>query len=284
MSTRTRIFCLAVGVVTSTLAGVGLQAARAAQAGGAPRAEDVASFRAQIEPHFLRPRGGNSPGYAACVMCHTWQVRPVRFGLETPASDAGWSEAQSRTNFEMITQLINTADPENSRLLRKPLAPQAGGVGHTGGTFWTSTEDPEYQQMLAWIKSLPRERYAQKAQPELDFAFFRACVQPVFRNPREGQIRCSNCHGGGQMGFAPVPGEGRSEWNDEEAKRAFQVVSRLIIPGSPDSSRFLHKPLHPDGGGSYAHNGVRRWSNKKDPEWQMLASWVRGERKGNSCS
>jgi hypothetical protein len=217
-------------------------------------------------------------------MCHTWQVRPVRFALQTPTSDAGWTEQQSRQNFEMITQLINTADPENSRLLRKPLAPQAGGLGHTGGTFWTSKDDPEYQQMLAWIKSLPAERYAQKTQPELDFAFFRSCVQPVFRNPREGQIRCSNCHGGGQMGFAPVPAEGRGEWNDEEAKRAFQVISRLIIPGNPDQSRFLHKPLHPDGGGSYAHNGVRRWQNKKDPEWQMLASWVRGDRKGNSCS
>jgi hypothetical protein len=284
MSTRKQVFCLAVGLATLTLAGAGVQAARAQQAPGAHRPEDVTSFRTNIEPHFLRPRGGNSPGYAACVMCHTWQVRPVRFALETPATDAGWTEAQSRTNFEMITQLINTADPENSRLLLKPLAPQAGGLGHTGGTFWTSRDDPEYQQMLAWIKSLPRDRYAQKAQAALDFEFFRSCVQPIFRNPREGQIRCSNCHGAGQMGFAPVPAEGRTAWNDDEAKRAFQVISRLIIPGNPDQSRFLHKPLHPDGGGSYAHNGVRRWPNKKDPEWQMLASWVRGERTGNSCS
>jgi hypothetical protein len=49
-------------------------------------------------------------------------------------------------------------------------------------------------------------------------------------------------------------------------------------------SRFLLKPLHPDGGGSYAHNGVRRWQSRDDPEWQMLAAWVRGERKGSSCS
>jgi hypothetical protein len=56
------------------------------------------------------------------------------------------------------------------------------------------------------------------------------------------------------------------------------------MPGNPIESRFLLKPLHPDGGGSYAHNGVRRWQSRDDPEWQMLASWVRGEKKGNSCS
>ena len=86
------------------------------------------------------------------------------------------------------------------------------------------------------------------------------------------------------MGFAPLPGEGRKEWNEKEAQEAFRVIARLIVPGNPVQSRFLLKPLHPDGGGSYAHNGVRRWQNRDDPEWQMLAAWVRGERKGSSCS
>jgi hypothetical protein len=62
------------------------------------------------------------------------------------------------------------------------------------------------------------------------------------------------------------------------------VMARLVVPGDPIQSRFLLKPLHPDGGGSYAHNGVRRWQTRDDPEWQMIASWVRGEKKGNSCS
>lgn len=283
MTMTTRVFVLSVALAAVTLAGAGLQA-RAGQAAGAHRPADVQSFRKTIEPIFMKARGGTSPGFAACVMCHTWQVKPVRFSLETPATDAGWTEEQSRRNFEMITQLINTKEPENSRLLRKPLAPASGGLGHTGGIFFKSREDAEYQQILSWIKSLPPDRYVPAPQPELDFTFFRSCVQRVFQNPREGHIRCSNCHGAGQMGFAPVPAEGRPSWNDEEAKRAFAVINRLVIPGDPDHSRFLHKPLHPDAGGSYAHNGVRRWPNKNDPEWQMLASWVRGEKKGDTCS
>ena len=254
-----------------------------ASAGAPPRAVDVESFRKTIEPIFMKDRGGTMPGYAACVMCHTWQTS-VRFDLETPATDAGWTPEQSRMNFEMITQLVNTRSPENSYLLAKPLEPKAGGLGHTGGTYWTSRSDPEYQAVLAWIKSLPADRYVPPPAPPVDFEFFRACVQNVFATPREGHIRCSNCHGGGQIGFAPVPGEGRSQWSEEEARQAFRVIARLIVAGNPVQSRFLLKPLHPDGGGSYAHNGPRRWQTRDDPEWQMLAAWVRGDRKGSSCS
>ena len=94
-------------------------------------------------------------------MCHTWQTS-LRFDLETPATDAGWTAEQSRTNFEMITQLINTRSPETSYLLLKPLE---GGLGHTGGTYWTSRNGPEYQAVLAWIKTLPADRYVPPPAP-----------------------------------------------------------------------------------------------------------------------
>jgi len=254
-----------------------------AQTPAAPSAAEVEFYRANVEPLFMRGRGGTEPGYASCVMCHTWQTK-LRFALETPATAAGWTPEQSRRNFEMLTKLVNTADVPSSRLLRKPLAPAAGGLDHTGGTYWRSRDDAEYQTVLKWIGSLPADRYVAAPVPPLDFTFFRSCVQPIFQKPLDGHIRCGNCHAVGQMGFAPVPAGGRGEWNDEEAKRAFQVISRLVVPGNPVQSRFLLKPLHPDGGGSYAHNGVRRWQTRDDPEWQMLAAWVRGERTGNRCS
>ena len=256
----------------------------AAQAAGGGSADEVAFYRANIEPYLMVGRGGTLPGYATCVMCHTWQTSPMRFSLVTPEA-AGWTPEQSRSNFGVITQLINTAAPETSRLLRKPLAPEAGGLDHTGGTFWESTQDPQYQAILSWINSLPDDRFVPPAAPELDFAFYRSCVQEVFANPREGQIHCSECHGAnGLDDFAPAPGDGRTVWNDEEAQRGFAKISRLIIPGNPEQSRFMLKPLHPDGGGIYAHNGPRRWQTRDDPEWQMLAEWIRGERTGNSCS
>ena len=249
---------------------------------GFPTAADIEQYRNTVERVFMTDRGGTVSGVAACVMCHTWQTR-VRFTLETPATDAGWTIEQSRKNFDVVTKLVNTAAPATSRLLLKPLALSAGGMGHTGGSFWTSRTDPEYLALLNWISSLPAERYVAKADPPLDFEFFRACVQPVFANPREGHIKCSNCHAAGLIGFAPVPQNGEA-WTDQEARRAFSTISRLIVAGNPDQSRFLLKPLHPDGGGSYTHNGPRRWQSRDDPEFQMLAQWVRGQRKGTNCS
>ena len=284
---RTWWIAAALGVMFAVLAAATVAATNSGRMGGATQAPefpgpaDIESYRSSIEKIFMTDRGGTIPGVAACVMCHTWQTS-VRFSLETPATDAGWTAAQSRKNFDVVTKLVNTANPESSRLLLKPLTPEAGGLGHTGGTYWTSRNDPEYQAVLKWIRSLPADRYVAKAEPPLDFEFFRSCVQPIFANPREGHIRCSNCHSSGIIGFAPVPQTG-SGWSDQEANRAFRTISRLVVPGNPEQSRFLLKPLHPDGGGSYTHNGPRRWQTRRDPEWRMLAEWVRGERKGSSC-
>ena len=271
---------LVVAVVLCASVGASTSAQR--QAGAAPSAADLERYRNTVERVFMTDRGGTTPGVAACVMCHTWQTS-VRFSLETPATDAGWTIDQSRRNFDVVTKLINTAAPATSRLLLKPLDSSAGGMGHTGGSFWKSRTDPEYLAILNWISSLPADAYVAKETAPIDFEFFRACVQPVFTTPREGHIKCSNCHGAGLIGFAPVPENGKS-WNDQEAKRAFSTITRLIVAGNPEQSRFLLKPLHPDGGGSYTHNGPRRWPTRNDPEWQMLAQWVRGERKGPNCS
>ena len=272
---------LIAGAFVLVVAGLGATTAAREQS-GFPTGADLDRFRNTVERVFMTDRGGTVPGMAACVMCHTWQTS-VRFTLETPATDAGWTPDQSRKNFDVVTKLINTAAPATSRLLLKPLDPSAGGMGHTGGSFWKSRTDPEYLAILSWISSLPADRYVAKAEPPVDFEFFRACVQPMFANPREGHIQCSNCHAAGLIGFAPAPQDGKA-WSDQEAKRAFATVTRLIIPGNPEQSRFLLKPLHPDGGGSYTHNGPRRWPTRNDPEWQLLAQWVRGERKGPNCS
>jgi hypothetical protein len=37
-------------------------------------------------------------------------------------------------------------------------------------------------------------------------------------------------------------------------------------------------PLAREVGGDHFHAGGKHWKTKSDPEWQMLAAWVRGEK------
>ena len=254
-------------------------------------AQSVLSFefyRENVEPIFMRGHGENGLVPGACVMCHSWQVG-TPFKLQPLQHDAGgdpyWTEARSRHNFEVVSRLVTPGFPQNSRLLRKPLATEAGGTEyHVGGKFWESQDDPEWQILAEWVESASaRSVAARPPPPEVDFDFFRSCVQGVFLNPREGAVPCTTCHAAGSRGFAPPVPEGRRYWNEEESRRNFGVVMRFVTAGYPMQSLFLQNPLHPDGGGTPMHGGGKRWESQDDPEWQELAAWVRGENRGSTC-
>lgn len=254
---------------------------------------DFEFYVSDIEPMFTRPRGGfsvDSPGGPSCVMCHTWQTNaPLKLQPleESPGGETSWTEEQSRKNFIEVARLVTPGDPQSSRLLRAPLAVGAGGRGqHTGGTFWASKDDPEWQTLAEWVRTAePSAGGGRVAEdpPTVDFVFFQSCVQRIFVTTRPGALPCTECHGGGSAGFAGPIGDGRDFWNEEESRRNFSVAMRLIEPGEPSRSRLLMHPLAFEGGGDYTHNGPRRWRSMDDPEWQMLAAWIRGERSGSAC-
>lgn len=281
----TRVFVLLVATAcsgddeaaTSSLAATGL---------------DYGFYVSNVEPIFAKARGGfslDSPSGPSCVMCHTWQTNvPLKLEplLEGSGGETYWSEEQSLRNFVEVVRLVTPGNPDESRLLNAPLALRAGGRGgHTGGSFWASKEDPEWQLLAEWVRAASAAAGAESvAEPMVDFEFFQSCVQRVFLTGRDGALPCMECHGDGTAGFARPVGEGRDFWNEEESRRNFEAAMRLIEPGEPTRSRLLMHPLAYEGGGDYTHNGARRWSSMNDPEWQTLAEWVRGERTGSDCS
>ena len=237
---------------------------------------DFEFYRDNVEPIFIESRGDfrpPDPGEPACVLCHTWQAStPLMLQSLEVDEDGGvyWTEAQSRSNFETVSRLVVPGDPQTSRLLLTPLSAEAGGSAlHTGGKVWNSQDDPEWQTLAQWVRAATLGDVPAVAVPVVDFEFFRACVQPIFFQVTPGGLACANCH--------------VSEFTQTNPEDSWIAINRLIEPGRPTQSRLLMHPLHPDGGGDYAHNGVRRWLSQDDPEWRMLAAWVSGERTGSDC-
>jgi hypothetical protein len=111
----------------------------------------------------------------------------------------------------------------------------------------------------------------------LDFGYFKTRVQPIFLAKRPGHARCISCH----AARTPMPlqklSSGASSWSDEDSRKNFEVVRRMVVPGSLKSKLLVH-PLATDAGGDLFHNGGKHWTSQGDPEWQVLAAWVRGEK------
>ena len=118
---------------------------------------------------------------------------------------------------------------------------------------------------------------AARTAPKLDYEFFKSRVEPVFLTKRPDHARCYVCHVESNNAFhlerlAP----GARAWTEEQSRRNFEMVSILVNPGDPDTSRLLLHPLGPEGGGDVFHSGGRQFASKRDPAWRTLAAWVNG--------
>jgi hypothetical protein len=116
----------------------------------------------------------------------------------------------------------------------------------------------------------------------LDFEFFKTRVEPIFLEKRPGHARCYACHAGNNSGptYLEVLSPGATFWTDEQSRTIFRRVSLLVVPGNPAASRLLTHPLAPEAGGDIPkpilHQGGRQFASQDDPDWKILAEWVRG--------
>ena len=113
----------------------------------------------------------------------------------------------------------------------------------------------------------------------LDYEVFKTRVEPIFLKKRAGHVRCYVCHSESNNAFKleKLP-DGKSFWTEEQSRRNFEVVSKLVVPGNPDSSMLLVRPLAPEAGGHAYHSGGRQFATKNDPEWKIVAQWVNGQK------
>jgi hypothetical protein len=175
-------------------------------------------------------------------------------------------------------RLVVPGDPLKSRLLLHPLSVAAGGDPvHAGGKHWQDQNDPEWQSIAAWIKSAPSPTSAPPAPQLLDFNTFRARIEPLFLKKKAGLARCYTCHSQGTNFRMQALSPGATTWTEEQSRRNFNSVQRLVVPGDPLSSRLLMMPLAEVAGGDPFHPGGKHWNSKNDPDWKTLEAWLLGK-------
>ena len=133
--------------------------------------------------------------------------------------------------------------------------------------------------VAAAVMLVTAPQIASRAAPTLDYDFFKSRVEPVFLQKRDGLTRCYVCHAESNNAFrlermAP----GASAWSEEQSRKNFEMASKLVNPGDPDSSRLLMQPLAPEAGGNAFHSGGRQFVSKDDAGWKTIAAWVKGEK------
>jgi hypothetical protein len=148
--------------------------------------------------------------------------------------------------------------------------------------------------VLLWVSvpSSPAQTSAgpDAQTPQLDYEFFKTRVEPIFLKKRsEDHARCYVCHqvmrhGGGPLSLDMLP-TGASFWTEEQSRRNFEVVSKLVVPGKPELSLFLRMPLAPEAGGlADTHQGGRQFASEDDPDWKNMKAWVMGQKAGGSST
>jgi YVTN family beta-propeller protein len=109
---------------------------------------DFEFFKTKVEPIFLKERAGHAPCYA----CHILANREFHLEELAPGSKI-WTDEQSRLNFENVLDQVFAGDPLSSRLLKHPLAPEAGGDPfHSGGRQFESQNDADWQVIAEWVR------------------------------------------------------------------------------------------------------------------------------------
>jgi len=120
-----------------------------------------------------------------------------------------------------------------------------------------------------------------KAKPTLDYDFYKARVEPIFLKKKAGHTRCVVCHSESNnfLRFEPLEG-GAKAWSEEQSRKNFETVSKLVNPGEPMVSRLLMHALAPEGGGDVFHSDGRQFMSVNDPDWKTMADFVNGVKLG----
>jgi hypothetical protein len=113
----------------------------------------------------------------------------------------------------------------------------------------------------------------------LDYDFFKRRVEPIFLEHRDGHARCYACHSQSNNGFhLERLSPGAKFWNEDQSRKNFELIARVVNPGDQLESPLLLHPLAPQAGGDAFHSGGRQFASRQDKDWQILMQFAKGRK------
>ena len=96
---------------------------------------------------------------------------------------------------------------------------------------------------IPFVVALLAAGQGQSPDTSLDYEYFKTKIQPIFLAKRPGHARCISCHASGTpLRLQPLP-KGSTTWSEEDSRKNFEAVKRMVVPGSTAKSRLLIHPL-----------------------------------------
>jgi hypothetical protein len=206
------------------------------------------NFTANVEPLLTKPASSSDRG-CAFGTCHSSPQSDFFLACQGSGTDD-----LSKFNFLEAQAYISTA-LDQSQILLKPLAPSAGGIGHTGGTFFQSKTDPNWLKIYNWVElngapaALTMISDGQK--------FFNDNVMPIFM---QRGCAAEGCHSPGAANdFKLRPGS-QGFFSYIELGTNYRIARNdFLMPELPDvrQSRIAKKPVTSIANGGYGivHRG-----------------------------
>ncbi|MCX5796714.1 MAG: hypothetical protein NTY77_14565, partial [Elusimicrobia bacterium] len=230
---------------------------------------------------------------ATCaVRCHA-QPGGMDFSFALGPSGRLETKRQFILAYEKARQRARFGGPAKfSRLLRMPLAAQAGGSGlfHGGGEIFDSAADPEYRALAEWVAMENRDSGAGLQPPGEAEKAFRDEVLPVLAR---NSCMAPSCHAFNHSSFLPDPGMPDADLSRPIAERftpeqvsydrmtAKGLIQSLVyLTGDAANSRILAKNIPLSKGGVLHRGGNDQFfTGPEDPDYQALKRWIGLERK-----
>ncbi|HWZ91895.1 MAG TPA: hypothetical protein VNW92_23690, partial [Polyangiaceae bacterium] len=221
-----------------------------------PTTADFQSFSTTVNPVIgTRCAAGNCHGSPANSLYLTCGTTPEAL----------------RWNYFAVGDYVSV-DTGTSEILRRALSPSQGGVYHEGGTVFATTNDPDYQALVAWaeLKGGPTDSVVPGQDDGL--LFFADRVQPML--VKRGCMMV-NCHSGSMGHDYRLRGGSGGHFGLPATRKNYALTLEQVALEAPDfnASRIVQKNLPPDAQfGGIVHRGGPLFTEKFDCTDAELAS------------